>query len=178
MCILLRICTTAGSVVILLVAGPQGVVPLLGQTSDCWLLDHRVSYHCWVRIQISDGVSGGCWIACTVRPQCVDGVRLSMEQTTGSPGSSAVMMWLKLGTSHPVRYHRHWQSGILDFFFNLRIFLLSLLLLLLLLFFFFFFCFCLFVVLLFFVCLFVLCVDFVASTFVVSPAGNTEVTTA
>ena len=36
--------------------GSQGVVLLLGQSSDCWLLDHRVSYRCWVSRQIA-----GCW---------------------------------------------------------------------------------------------------------------------
>ena len=52
--------TTAGSVVRLLAVGPQGVVQLLGQSSDCWLLDHRLSSGCWV---LDHRVSYRCWVS-------------------------------------------------------------------------------------------------------------------
>ena len=51
--------TAAVSVIRLLAVGPQGVVPLLGQSSDCWLLDHRVSSGCWL---LDHRVSSGCWL--------------------------------------------------------------------------------------------------------------------
>ena len=51
-------CTAAGSVVRLLAVGPQGVGPLLGQSSECWLLDHRLSSGCWV---LDHRVSYRCW---------------------------------------------------------------------------------------------------------------------